>query len=104
MPYTDYTAEEIELRGRAIYAEHIRDRLSTGHRGKYLVIDIETGAYKVDADDPVTSKQCLLCDPAPSSLACESVFRPCIESATGFQSKRDDYGTGHSRPGQWSSI
>lgn len=59
MSFTDYTAEEIESRGRAIYAEQIRDRLDTDHRGKFLVIDVETGAYKVDADDLSATKQLL---------------------------------------------
>lgn len=63
MSYADYTAEEIESRGRAIFAEQIRDRLNTDHRGKFLVIDIETGAYKVDADDLVATKQLLATRP-----------------------------------------
>ncbi|MDE2887806.1 MAG: hypothetical protein OXR72_06295 [Gemmatimonadota bacterium] len=63
MSYADYTAEEIESRGRAIYAEQIRDRLSTGHRGEFLVIDIVTGTYKIDADDLVATKQLLAMRP-----------------------------------------
>ena len=63
MPYADHTAEEIESLGRAIYAEQIPDRLNTDHRGKFLVIDIETGAYKVDADDLVATKQLLAVRP-----------------------------------------
>ena len=63
MSYRDYTAEEIESRGRAIYAEQIRDRLNPGHRGKYLAIDIETGAYKVNADDLVATKELLAMRP-----------------------------------------
>lgn len=63
MPYMDHTAENIESRGRAIYAQQIRARMNTGHRGKYLVIDIETGAYKVDADDLVATKQLLAVRP-----------------------------------------
>lgn len=63
MSYADYTAEEIESRGRAIYAEQIRDRLNSGHRGEYLVIDIETGIYKVDADDLSATKQLLATRP-----------------------------------------
>ncbi len=38
-------------------------RLNTGHRGKYLVIDIETGAYKVDADDLSATKRLLAVRP-----------------------------------------
>ena len=63
MSYTDYTAEEIESRGHAIYAAQIRDRLNADHRGKFLVIDIETGAYKVDGDDLSATKQLLALRP-----------------------------------------
>ena len=49
MSYTDYTPEEIASRGEAIYVEQIRDRLKPVHRGQFLVIDIETGEYKIDA-------------------------------------------------------
>ncbi len=63
MSYSDYTAEEIESRGEAIFVKQIRDRLNTGHRGKFLAIDIETGSYKVDADDLVATKQLLAMRP-----------------------------------------
>lgn len=49
MSHADYTAEEIESRGEAIFVNQIRERLSTGHSGKFLVIDVETGEYDLMA-------------------------------------------------------
>ena len=59
MPYANYTAQEVELRGEALYAQHIRDKVHPQHQGKFLVIDIETGDYEIDADDLAAAKQLL---------------------------------------------
>lgn len=56
---TDYTAEEIESRGEATFLRQIRDRLSAGHRGKFLVIDVETGEYEIDEDDLMATRRLL---------------------------------------------
>ena len=47
---------------------------------KFLVIDIKTGAYEIDADDLVATKRLLASCPMPSFTACASVFQPPIES------------------------
>ncbi len=36
-----------------------RPILNTGHRGKFLVIDIETGEYEIDAHDLIATRQLL---------------------------------------------
>ena len=56
MPYTNYTSEEVASRGEAIYRREIRDKVEPTHKGKYLVIDIETGKYEMNADDLVATK------------------------------------------------
>ena len=42
---------QVEARGKAIYAAQIGKRVEADHKGKFLVIDIETGDYEMDADD-----------------------------------------------------
>ena len=59
MPYTNYTPKEVELRGEAIYRKQIRDKVEPKHKGKFLVIDIETGEYEMNADDLVATKSLL---------------------------------------------
>ncbi len=60
MPYINYTPSEIELQGEAIYGRQIRDKVEFAHKGKFLVIDIETGEYEIDADDLVATKRLLV--------------------------------------------
>ena len=52
MPHLTLTAEEIARRGEEIYARDLRARLETEeNRGKFLIIDIESGAYEIDRED-----------------------------------------------------
>lgn len=59
MPYANYTSKEVASRGEAIYRREIRDRVDPKYKDKFLVIDIETGEYEMNADDLVATK-CLL--------------------------------------------
>ncbi|MDE0297683.1 MAG: hypothetical protein OXN17_03560 [Candidatus Poribacteria bacterium] len=59
MSYSNYTPQEIESRGEAIYVRQIRDKVNPKHKGEFLVIDIESGAYEVNADDLVATKRLL---------------------------------------------
>ena len=59
MPYANYTAQEAELRGEALYVQHIRYKVHPQHQGKFLVIDIETGEYEINADDLAATEQLL---------------------------------------------
>ena len=59
MPYVKYTPQEVESRGEAIYTQQIRDRLDAEHKGRFLVIDIETGEYELNEDDLVATKRLL---------------------------------------------
>lgn len=59
MPYAKYSPEQVASRGEQIYEEQIRNRVETGNKGKYVVIDIETGAYEVDEDDVQATKRAL---------------------------------------------
>lgn len=52
MPYTDYTPGEITARGEAIYLERIFPTLGRDEKGKFVSIDIESGDYEIDAEDP----------------------------------------------------
>jgi hypothetical protein len=43
--------EESAKRGDLIYERDIEPRVNPEDRGKYVTIDIETGAYEIDASD-----------------------------------------------------
>ena len=46
-----YSKEEFARRGDAIYEKDILPKLATKDVGKFLAIDIETGAYEIAADE-----------------------------------------------------
>lgn len=59
MPYPNYAPEEVESRGEEIYERQIRSQIEAGNKGKFVVIDIETGQYEVDDDDLRATKRIL---------------------------------------------
>jgi hypothetical protein len=54
-----YGKEEFATRGDAIYEREILPVVEKGNEGKFVAIDIETGAYEVDADDIAASDRLL---------------------------------------------
>ncbi len=59
MPYARFTPEEVESRGEAIYDQEIRPKVEAEHKGKFLVLDVETGQYEIDQDDVTATKRAL---------------------------------------------
>ena len=45
-----YSKEEIARRGQELYASGIRQQVEVGNEDKIVAIDIETGAFEVDAN------------------------------------------------------
>jgi len=50
-----YSKEEFAHRGDEIYERVLRPTVEKGNEGKFVAIDIETGAYEVDADELTAS-------------------------------------------------
>jgi hypothetical protein len=50
MPHPRFSSEEIGRRGQELYDQKIRHQVEAGNKGKYLVIDIETGEYALGDD------------------------------------------------------
>ncbi len=48
---------EVSALGEAIYREKIRGLVEPHERGKFLVIDVETGDYELDANDATATKR-----------------------------------------------
>lgn len=57
MPEPHYTDQEVVLRGEALYEEQIRSGIDAADHGKFLVVDVETGAYEVDRNELVAFKR-----------------------------------------------
>lgn len=50
MPHARYSSDEIVRRGQELYEQKIRAAVEEVHRGKHLVVDIETGEYEIGDD------------------------------------------------------
>ncbi len=59
MPYARYLPEEVESQGEAIYRRQIRPRVEEGNKGRFVVIDIETGEFEIDDDDLLATQRAL---------------------------------------------
>ena len=46
-----YSREEFAQRGADIYERDIRGQVEKLHMGKFVAIDVESGAYAIDEDD-----------------------------------------------------
>jgi hypothetical protein len=54
-----YSKEEFARRGDEWYESKIRPLVEAGNKGKFVVIDIETGEYEVDEDELKASDRLL---------------------------------------------
>lgn len=54
-----YSKEEFARRGDEIYERAIRSHLKPEDKGKFVLIDIETGAYEIDDDEIAASDRLL---------------------------------------------
>ncbi len=43
-------AEIVGKRGEERYQKQIRHEVEAEHRGKYLILDVDTGCYEIDTD------------------------------------------------------
>jgi hypothetical protein len=59
MPRTRYSPEEVVRRGEELYERELRPKVEAGNKGKFLILDIGTGAYEIDADDLTASDRLL---------------------------------------------
>jgi hypothetical protein len=50
-----YSKEEFARRGDEIYERDIRPHVEASHAGKFVLIDLDTGAYEIDTDELVAS-------------------------------------------------
>lgn len=87
MPYANYTNEEVAARGEAIYAERLRGQVEAGNHGKFLVLDIETGDYEIDAEDLQASLRMLSKRPAAVLYGLRIGHRAAYRMGWRFKSK-----------------
>ena len=57
MPFADYQPGEIGALGQKIYQEQIKSLVYPAEKGKFLIIDVESGDYELDEKAIVASKR-----------------------------------------------
>jgi hypothetical protein len=57
VPHPHYTSDEIVQRGQALYDQQIRARVEVGHKGEFLVLDVDTGEYEIDSNEVAALKR-----------------------------------------------
>ena len=65
-----YSKEEFAQRGQAIYERDIRPHLAAGDEGKFVAVDVETGAYELDRDDYTATEHLLARHPRAQIWLC----------------------------------
>ena len=60
MPHPRFSSDEIADRGQALFEKKIRRTLAPADRGKFLVLDVETGEYELDVDELAAMKRARL--------------------------------------------
>jgi hypothetical protein len=63
------TSGLIAQRGQRIYEQQLRQLLEPAHNGKYVVIDVDTGEYELDADHLAASDRAAAKHPNASLYA-----------------------------------
>jgi hypothetical protein len=63
MSRNQYSSAEVVRRGEDLYERRIRGLVEPGEDGKFLVLDIDTGEYAIDADEVTALK--LMMDKIP---------------------------------------
>ncbi|NOS99168.1 MAG: hypothetical protein HOP29_00905 [Phycisphaerales bacterium] len=57
MVFSSESFDEIARRGRAVYDRQLRAQLEPRHNGEYLILNVDTGEFEIDADDAAASKR-----------------------------------------------
>ncbi len=50
---------QIGRRGQALYDQTLKAQVEEGSHGKFLILDVNTGDYEIDAEDLTASKRLL---------------------------------------------
>jgi hypothetical protein len=61
--YPRYSKEEFARRGDELYESKVLPNVGSEDKGKFVVIDIETGAFEVDTDELAASDRMLARNP-----------------------------------------
>ena len=85
-----YRPGEIAARGEAIYREQIRPMIQTAQKGSFVVIDVESGDYEIDAGDADATRRLLDRLPDAVTYGVRIGHRAAYSHVGGFRTPSQD--------------
>lgn len=85
-----YGPREIAGRGEDIYRERIQSRLHSVEKGSFVVIDVNTGDYEVDAGDAAATRRLLDRRPSAVTFGVRVGHRAAYSHVGGFHTSSQD--------------
>ena len=83
-----YEPGEIAARGESIYREHVRTQVGPVEKGTFVVIDVESGDYEVDARDATATRRLLERMPDAVTYGVRVGYRAAYSHVGGFRVPR----------------
>ena len=81
---------QIAVRREAIYRERIRQLVEPVKKGSFVVIDVETGDYEIDAGDAAATRRLLERRPNAITYGIRVGYRAVYSHVGGFQAPKAD--------------
>ena len=81
---SDYVPGDIAVRGQSIFRDQIRSQLGPVEKGTFVVIDIESGDYEVDARDATATRRLLKRRPGAVTYGVRVGYRAAYSHVGGF--------------------
>ena len=81
----DYGPGEVTALGETIYEERIRTRIGPVEKGTFVVIDVESGDYEVDARDARATRRLLKRRPDAVTYGARVGHRAAYSHVGGFR-------------------
>ena len=85
-----YSSGEIAARGEAIYREQIQSRVESVEKGNFVVIDVESGDFEIDAGDAVATRRLLDRRPTAVTYGIRIGHRAAYSHVGGFRAPTHD--------------
>ena len=90
MAVRDYKPGEVAARGEAIYREEIQPHVQPIENGTFVVIDVESGDYEIDARDATATRRLLQRRPSAVTYGVRVGHRAAYSHVGGFRMPEQD--------------
>ena len=84
----DYVPGDVATRGESIFRDHIRPQLGPVEKGTFVVIDVDSGDYEVDARDAIATRRLLERRPNAVTYGVRVGYRAAYSHVGGFRMTR----------------